>query len=269
MLAPGVHVRVHVPAAEDNGRGAGQHAVTSTYALPPAPLLHQQAAWLAPARQHLLRRIQVARRQRVLDLGAGYGAVTPELVQRSDGQVVALDCAVKALHEASHAFVGAARVGAHAAFLPFKTATFDLVFSQLTLLWVSPIPQALDQIYRILMPGGALVALEPDYEAMIEYPPDIAARELWCKGLSRAGADPSIGRKLPGLLAERGFDVHISLFDTLYAAHPARLEFLRDLPFTEAERMQLERITFEVTLRNQPWSQMAHLPFFLITAIKH
>ena len=123
------------------------------------------------------------------------------------------------------------RVGAHAAFLPFKTATFDLVFSQLTLLWVSPLAQALDQIYRILMPGGALVALEPDYEAMIEYPPDIAARDLWCKGLSRAGADPSIGRKLPGLLAERGFDVHISLFDTLYAPHPTRLEFLRDLPF--------------------------------------
>jgi SAM-dependent methyltransferase len=243
--------------------------MTSNYALPPAPLLDQQAEWLAPARQRLLRRVQVARRKRILDLGAGYGAVTPELVRRSGGQVIALDCVVDALHEAQQAFEGASRVGAHAAFLPFKTGTFDLVFSQLTLLWVSPLAQALDHIHRILMPGGALVALEPDYEAMIEYPPDVAARDLWCAGLTRAGADPSIGRKLPGLLAARGFDVHIAMFDTLYAPQPTRLEFLRDLPFTETERQQLDRITFEVTLHTRPWSQLAHLPFFLITAIKH
>jgi SAM-dependent methyltransferase len=149
-----------------------------------------------------------------------------------------------------------------------KDAAFDLVFSQITLLWVSPLEPALDQIHRILVPGGVLIALEPDYEAMIEYPTAIAARYLWCSGLSRAGADPAIGRKLPGLLAARGFNVSISLFDTLYAPHPARLDFLQDLPFTEEERQQLDQITFEVSVRSQPWSQIAHLPFFLITAIK-
>ena len=242
--------------------------MTSNYALPPAPLLLQQADWLAPARQQLLRRVQVARRQRVLDLGAGYGSVTPELVRRSGGQVVALDLEVNALRAAESTFADAFRVGGHGAFLPFKKESFDLIFSQLTLLWVSPLAPALDQIHRILMPGGALVALEPDYAAMIEYPTIIAAKDLWCIGLSRAGADPSIGRKLPGLLAARGFDVHISLFDTLYAPHPSRLEFLQDLPFTEEERGRLDQITFEVSLRSQPWGQLAHLPFFLITAIK-
>ena len=243
--------------------------MTLTYALPPAPLLVQQAEWLAPARQKLLRQVQVARRQRILDLGAGYGAVTPELVRRSEGQVIAIDLEVNALRAAESAFKTAFRVGGHASFLPLKDKTFDLVFTQLTLLWVSPLAPALDHIHRILMPGGALVALEPDYEAMIEYPEAVAAKDLWCTGLSRAGADPAIGRKLPGLLAARGFDVHISLFDTLYAPHPSRLDFLQDLPFTEEERQQLDQITFEVSLRTQPWSQLAHLPFFLITAIKH
>ena len=219
-------------------------------------------------RQQLLRRVQIARKKRVLDLGAGYGAVTPELVRRSGGQVIALDCEVDALQSAKPAFEGSHRVGAHAAFLPFQTRTFDLVFSQLTLLWVSPLGKALDHIKRILIPGGALIAIEPDYQAMIEYPPEIVTRDLWCTGLSRAGADPSIGRKLPGLLTARGFDVHVGLFDTLYAPHPTRLDFLQDLPFTPEERQQLEQITFEVTLRTQPWSQLAHLPFFLITAIK-
>lgn len=238
------------------------------YALPPAPLLLQQAEWLAPARHKLLRQVHIARRQRVLDLGAGYGSVIPELVRRSGGRVFALDLEVDALRTAASTFESAFRIGGHAAFLPLKSAVFDLVFSQITLLWVSPLESALDQIYRILIPGGALVALEPDYEAMIEYPTAIASRDLWCRGLSRAGADPAIGRKLPGLLAERGFDVHISLFDTLYAPHPSRLDFLQDLPFTEEERQQLDRITFEMSLRSQPWSQLAHLPFFLITAIK-
>jgi SAM-dependent methyltransferase len=242
--------------------------MTSTYALPPAPLLTQQAAWLEPARRQLLRRAHITRRRRILDLGAGYGAVTPELVRWSGGQVIALDCEVNAMRVAKAAFEAALRVGAHAAFLPFKKSTFDLVFSQLTLMWVSPLAPALDHIQRILLPGGALVALEPDYEAMIEYPPDIAAKDLWCTGLTRAGADPVVGRKLPGLLAARGFDVHIALFDTLYAPHPSRLEFLQDLPFTEEERQRLDSITFEVTSRSQPWSQLAHLPFFLITAIK-
>ena len=242
--------------------------MTPAYALPPAPLLEQQAEWLAPARRKLLRQVRVAQRQRVLDLGAGYGAVTPELVRRSGGQVIALDLEVNALRAAESTFGTALRVGGHAAFLPFKGETFDLVFSQLTLLWVSPLAPALDQIHRILMPGGALIALEPDYEAMIEYPAAIAAGNLWCKGLSRAGADPSIGRKLPGLLAARGFDVQIHLFDTLYAPHPSRLDFLQDLPFTEEERRQLDQITFEVSLRTHPWSQVAHLPFFLTTAVK-
>lgn len=242
--------------------------MASTFALPPAQLLIQQAEWLAPARRRLLRQVQIARRQRVLDLGAGFGAVTPELVRRSGGQVFALDLEINALRSEKSTFATAFRVGGHAANLPFKNETFDLVFSQLTLLWVSPLETALEQIHRILKREGALVALEPDYEAMIEYPPEIASKHLWVKGLSRAGADPSIGRKLPGLLAAQGFDVQISLFDTLYAPHPLRLEFLQDLPFSKPERQQLDHITFEVSLRTQPWGQLAHLPFFLIAAIK-
>ncbi|MDF1515134.1 MAG: hypothetical protein P1S60_15090, partial [Anaerolineae bacterium] len=135
-------------------------------------------------------------------------------------------------------------------------------------LWINPLQTALDHVDRILVPGGTLIALEPDYEGMIEYPPEIAVKDLWCKGLSKAGADPYIGRKLPGLLASRGFDVHVGLFDTLYVPHPARLDFLTDLPFTTKERQRLDRVAFEISLRNQPWSQVAHLPFFLITATK-
>jgi len=238
------------------------------YDLPAPEMLAQQAEWLAPARGRLFRQVGIARRKRVLDLGAGYGAVTGELARRAGGPVVALDLAVTALKEGAAVFGGAARTGGDARRLPFTDVAFDLVFTQLTLLWVQPVPRALDEIHRVLRPGGALVALEPDYGGMIEYPPEIAARELWLSALERAGANPLIGRALPGLLAARGFTVSVGFFESLYAPSPARFDFLRDLPLTAAEALALESIEMEALARRSPWAQIAHLPFFLVTALK-
>lgn len=238
------------------------------YDLPAPEMLAQQAQWLAPARGRLFRQISIARRKRVLDLGAGYGAVTGELVRRAGGPVVALDCAVAALQEGAPAFAGAQRTGGDARRLPFADAVFDLVFTQLTLLWVQPVTRALDEIRRVLRPGGTLVALEPDYDGMIEHPPEIAARDLWVSALERAGGNPLIGRALPGLLTARGFTVYVGLFESLYAPSAARFDFLRDLPLTAAEALALETIELEAMVRHGPWAQVAHLPFFLITALK-
>lgn len=238
------------------------------YDLPAPEMLARQAEWLAPARSRLLRQVSIARRKCVLDLGAGYGATTGELARRAGGMVVAMDRAAGALRVDAASFGGAQRVGGDAARLPFADATFDLVFTQLTLLWVQPIEHALHEIERVLRAGGALVALEPDYGGMIEYPPVIATRELWIQGLARAGGDPFIGRRLPGLLAACGFRVTVGLFDALYAPSVARFDFLRDLPLTAEEGATLARIEQEAAARQGPWGQVAHLPFFLVTAVK-
>lgn len=235
-------------------------------ALPEADLLRMQAVWLAPARAQLLRLVGVGQRRRVLDLGTGYGAVVPELVRRSRGPVVALDRVFRALVEGQD-FRGAERVTGDAVALPFVSGAFDLVFSQLTLLWVAPLGPAIAEVARVLRPGGAFVALEPDYGGMIEYPFEIASRELWVDGLARAGADPAIGRKLPGLLARAGFRVRVSLFDTLFEPSSERFAFLHDLPLSEEERAQLDRIEQAAAdLDGGTWSQVAHLPFMLVTA---
>ena len=226
-----------------------------------------QARWLAPARAQLLRQVGVGRRRRVLDLGTGYGAVVPELVRRSRGPVVALDRVFRAL-AVEEDFRDAERVMGDAVRLPFTAGSFDLVFSQLTLLWVTPLVPAIGEVARVLRPGGALVALEPDYGGMIEYPPEIASRELWVKGLERAGADPTIGRKLPGLLARAGLEVQVSLFNTLVEPSPERFAFLQDLPLTEEERAELDRVEHAARVGPDTWSQVAHLPFMLVTAVK-
>lgn len=203
----------------------------------------------------------------MLDLGTGYGAVVPELVRRSRGPVVGLDRVYHALAEGQD-FRGAERVTGDAVTLPFAAGAFDLVFVQLTLLWVTPLASAITEVARVLRPAGALVALEPDYGGMIEYPPEIASRELWVKGLERAGADPAVGRKLPGLLARAGFEVRVSLFDTLFEPSPERFAFLDDLPLSDNERAHLNRVEHVGRALSGAWSQVAHLPFMLVAAIK-
>lgn len=236
--------------------------------LPSGSLLERQANWLAPARAHILRRVHIARRCDILDLGAGLGAVTPELVRRGGRRVTALDISWEALHRGGDAFAGAERVAGDAVRLPFAAESFDLVFSQLTLLWVSPLNAAVAEIERVLMPGGVLVALEPDYGGMIEFPRAVATRQLWISGLERAGADAQVARKLPGLFAECGFRVRVSLFNSLEPPDPARFTLLSGLPLTDEERRRLNQAENNAAERSAPWSQVVHLPFFVIRAEK-
>jgi SAM-dependent methyltransferase len=233
-------------------------------ALPAPELLQQQAAWLAAARSRLLRQAAIARRRRVLDLGAGYGSVTPELARRSGGTAVALDREWEALQQIDTAVTTCA--DAHR--LPFAADSFDLVFCQCVLLWLSDVATAVAEIQRILQPGGVLIALEPDYGGLLEHPPAIVSRDLWLSVLARLGADPFIGRKLPGLLHKAGFQVRVSLLDELTGAEDGRFAFLRTLPLTEDETVQLAKIENTNAQFNQAWQQIAHLPFFLITAEK-
>jgi SAM-dependent methyltransferase len=236
-------------------------AAPETAATPPAALLRQQAEWLAPARARLLRRAAIAHRASVLDLGAGSGAVTTELARRSSGRVVALDQAWAPLRAAA-----APGICAQAGRLPFPSAAFDLVFCQCALLWMAPLPPVISEIWRVLQPGGILIALEPDYGGLLEHPPALALRDIWLAALTRAGADPLVGRALPGLLAEQGFDVRADLLPELLPPSPARFAMLRGLPLTRREQRALRRAERAAASHSAPWQQIAHLPFVLLSA---
>jgi SAM-dependent methyltransferase len=232
--------------------------------VPSWALLEQQAAWLAPARTRLLRRAGIARRRSILDLGCGRGAVTAELVRRGGGRVVALDCNPEAFDGSAPRFAGATAICASAEQLPLADGAFDLVFCQFALLWLD-VPAAVGEIRRVLAPGGALAALEPDYGGMIEYPPEIATRDLWLAGLGRAGADPCVGRKLPGILAAAGFAVHVDLLGRLLPPSRVRFDLLGGLPLSDEEnarRRQAEQADagLDDSLR------VVHLPMFSILA---
>lgn len=233
--------------------------------LPPLRLIREQAAWLAPARSWLLQRAHVEQRRSLLDLGCGFGVVSQELARLSSGRVVALDHSLPALLKLQDELHDSPPTCADATRLPFADASFDLVFCQLALLWM-PLEPTLAEVQRVLQPGGVLLAIEPDYGGMIEHPGELATRQLWMAGLERAGADPLVGRKLPGLLAGHGFEVRVELMNELTSPVPQRFDLLRGLPLKRRERRQAKAIERSAKRLTEPWQQVVHLPFMLVTA---
>ena len=222
------------------------------------------ARWLAGPRSRALRRASIGLRRRVLEAGCGHCVVTAELQRRARGSVTCLDCDVAALQRAP---AGAARVAGDCRHLPFVSASFDLVFFQNTLLWVSPLQPAVQEAARVLEPGGALVALEPDYGGMMAHP-DMGLRELWRAGLSGAGADPRVGRKLPGACEAAGLRVWVELVHLPQPAQPEAVRLLEGLPLTPAQRAAAESIAGQVARQEGQWSVFIHVPYFLIVASK-
>ena len=227
--------------------------------LPGSELLQQQAEWLSYARARMLRLAEIARRRRALDLGAGYGWITRELRRRTSGSVVALDLSLHAIAGLSPA------VCASAGNLPFCNSSFDFVFSQNVLLWLNQPVKAIQEVVRVLEPGGVWVLFEPDYGGMIEHPPEISTKELWISALKRAEADPMVGRKLPFLLSKAGFRLRTELLPRLYPPSPERFAFLSELDLTYYEREQLEYAS-RASRELSDTDQVSHLPYFLIIA---
>lgn len=232
--------------------------------LPSRELAAAQVVWLRGARARLLRHVNIARRKHVVELGAGWGYVSAELAQRCEGHVVAIDTHAKALRSLvsmDHIQPSIQPVQADAHNLPFGDSTCDLVATQCAFLWFSRPEQVVAEIGRVLTDDGAVALIEPDFGGMIEYPAEVSVREVWLAALSRCGADPLVGRKLPALLEQHGFEVECFLLDRIPAAHQERFDFLMELPLTDAERSSVARAAALA-----PSGHVAHLPFFLIAA---
>ena len=100
---------------------------------------------------------------------------------------------------------------------------------------------------------------------------------MWIAALGRAGADPLVGRKLPGVLDEAGFRVRVELLDRLARPSPERFALLAGLPLSPEEdtrRRQAEAADAAVRTSKRCAAEppdaacIAHLPIFLITAEK-
>jgi ubiquinone/menaquinone biosynthesis C-methylase UbiE len=170
----------------------------------------QQARWTESLRTHFFSRGDIRRARRILEVGCGTGAVS-ETVARDFPQasVAGVDVDLPRLRFARSHDPACAYAAADGRKLPFPARAFDLVLCHYLLMWIPSPAAALREMARVARPGGWVIALaEPDYGARIDFPPPLdELGRLQTEALRRQGADPILGRRLAGLLADAGLSV--------------------------------------------------------------
>lgn len=176
--------------------------------------LKEQAKLSASTRNYIYRRINIARLSPILEVGAGSGVISRELVNRSSGPLVAIDREQELLNSAKRSFQDISNLwfcGGGGEALPFNDGLFSASLCHMTLFWCEKPGEVVKEMARVTMSGGWVVALaEPDYGGMLSYPLAELA-ELSAKSLKRDGLEPFLGRKLRQLFVSAGLETEVGV----------------------------------------------------------
>jgi demethylmenaquinone methyltransferase/2-methoxy-6-polyprenyl-1,4-benzoquinol methylase len=188
-------------------------------------------------RRALVRAIDPGPGMRVLDVAAGTGLVTRELVRRGAGQVVALDqseemlAGARARLEAAPALAARVElVRGEAERLPFDDAEFDALSFTYLLRYVDDRAAVMRELARVVKPAGRI--------AMVEFgvPRAPVLRALW-------RLHTRIGLPLAGRLVSRSwYEVGRFLgpsIEGLYTAEPDLLGLWRAAGITDVQERRM------------------------------
>jgi SAM-dependent methyltransferase len=104
---------------------------------------------------------------RVLDVGAGTGALTQELVARVGAEhVSAAEPSPDYWEVLRERFPGAAVEQAPAGTLPWEDGAFDAVLAQLVVVFIEDAPAAFRELARVTRPGGVVATTMWEVEGM-------------------------------------------------------------------------------------------------------
>ncbi|MEO8063758.1 MAG: malonyl-ACP O-methyltransferase BioC [Pseudomonadota bacterium] len=167
--------------------------------------------------------------QAILDLGAGTGHASRALKRRfPKALTVAVDIAPGMLAQAkaqSRWLRRFERVRADAYALPFRDASFELVFSSLMLQWCDDLDAAFAELTRVLKPGGLLLFSTFGPGTLAELRDSWAAADGQPNHVNHFFDPPTIGSALMHAgLAEPVLDV-----DRIVVNYPDAMTLMREL----------------------------------------
>ncbi|MEU3752965.1 methyltransferase domain-containing protein [Streptomyces olivoreticuli] len=161
-------------------------------------------------KQRLRQLLQAQPGQRYLDVGAGTGDAARELAEESGAQVIACDLSRTMCATMKHTGLQHVAV-ADSHRLPFKGAAFDGAWADRVLQHVEDPDRALEEMLRVIRPGGRIVVCDPDTATQALNVEDhrLAAKIL---GLRQTASirHGTFARRVPGILTARGLlDVQV------------------------------------------------------------
>lgn len=174
-----------------------------------------------PLTTDYLRRIGVGAGWRCLEAGAGRGSIMRWLAGRVGpaGTVVATDIDTRHLDGNDHPRIQVLRHDVTSD--PPPGGPFDLIHARFLLAHLPGREAVLDRLVSWLAPGGWLLAEDIDY-SLLGFQPvtadadfELVAAAALDHILAVSGFDPAFGRRLPGLLRERGLGALASQWRTV------------------------------------------------------
>jgi arsenite methyltransferase len=143
--------------------------------------------------------------EKVLDIGSGPGLLAAELADQG-ADVLGVDPSESMLAMARRREIPRAEfeVG-DALSLPVADASFDVAVSTQVLEYVEDVAAALREAHRALRPGGRLLVLDTDWDAIVWQTADLDRMRRVLAAWAEHLADPYLPRRLPRLLRETGF----------------------------------------------------------------
>jgi len=205
----------------------------------------QQAGWTRQARQYLFSRLGLMSGSRVLEAGCGTGAVLSELAQSGASSWHGLDIRLEYLQLAQQHVPTAQLSAGDAHHLPYAEASFEAACCHFLLLWVRNPSDVVAELSRVTCPGGRVLLLaEPDYGGRIDYPYELAILGEWqSQGLTQAGANPQIGRRMGTLLSRAGLvEIESGVLGGQWRGAPAEEEWEMEWQVLRADLEQLPGI---------------------------
>lgn len=172
-----------------------------------------QARWTHDLRRYLSEKAHLDQTRTILEVGCGTGAVLASLPEFTPATLHGLDIDFATLSfartqtPASLVSDQGRLVNGDAFHLPYAPASFDAVCCHYLLLWLPEPVLALEEMHRVLRPGGSLLVFaEPDYGGRIDHPEELPVLGEWqSASLQAQGADPRAGRQLSSWLHAAGF----------------------------------------------------------------
>ena len=178
--------------------------------------LELQALETAEERLPLYIEVGLKDAKLILDVGCGSGIVTRDIARLTKGKIVGVDGSEDMINVAKDILKDfknvELRVG-NAEKLPFEDNTFNLVTCNLVLMWADNPQKVVDEMARVVKPGGKVLAsLEPDYGGKLHWPENPKIDPVFAgRAIKERGGDPHIGRKLRLIFVRAGLETKVGI----------------------------------------------------------